>query len=608
MSKFFRSSSSDSSSDDSVQNVDQSGADGQSVELIDALATLNTGGAPGQQSQLLLHALLEERCMNAAYRDWTSRHDYIDHDAVRRNATTEYQRQCRVLANHNLMAGGMENEAFSATRQRFRDGLDMLSVPFTGPTAFPDTINAAALPPVFSSGQLQLVRHGNPPKSLLNTATPVQQHLGLSQYSTNFDELGVLGKGGYGVVYHARHKLDLIEYAVKKIPISAARLQRIRTHGNAELDKLLLEPRTLASLDHPNIVRYHNAWIELSTATHSSSNVPAATSSTQPATWSPPNLSDDDAVLGADDDRSLKRVTTVSDDNAPVDVLFEHSTTDEDVSHEVITELSNESVEARSEQGSRPDIANGLLEETSESNNSMLAPSAKPCFYLHLQMGLYPMSLADFLSSDTPTSKNNAATARHCFHLQPSLSILLAIIDGLTYLHRKGIAHGDLKPANILVVPNGNLQTTEDSVDQASCIECHAAGNPQPTALNIRLGDFGLATALSHSTESSQQTPQAAGGGTAMYRPPHPVTDSASLDVYALGIIAFELLYKFSTRMERQEILCRLKLEGWFPEDIDEGGRRIVDGLLGGDAGLLGRVRGEVMGMGGGDEGSGVVG
>jgi hypothetical protein len=39
-------------------------------------------------------------------------------------------------------------------------------------------------------------------------------------------------------------------------------MRKIQENGQAELDHILVEVRTLARLEHPNIVRYHSGWIE----------------------------------------------------------------------------------------------------------------------------------------------------------------------------------------------------------------------------------------------------------------------------------------------------------------------------------------------------------
>jgi hypothetical protein len=79
-----------------------------------------------------------------------------------------------------------------------------------------------------------------------------------SRYREEFDELERLGRGGFGSVWKVRNKLDGCVYAIK----------RIRFHFRGAMvgctlnRKLHREVKTLAQLDHPNIVRYHIAWIE----------------------------------------------------------------------------------------------------------------------------------------------------------------------------------------------------------------------------------------------------------------------------------------------------------------------------------------------------------
>lgn len=73
-----------------------------------------------------------------------------------------------------------------------------------------------------------------------------------SWYLNNFVEIGRLGRGGYGEVVKAKHKLENQVYAVKKIKQNSA----------SALAGVLSEIVMLSKLNHPNVVRYFTAWTE----------------------------------------------------------------------------------------------------------------------------------------------------------------------------------------------------------------------------------------------------------------------------------------------------------------------------------------------------------
>lgn len=70
-------------------------------------------------------------------------------------------------------------------------------------------------------------------------------------YAAQFEHLGILGKGGQGVVLKARHRLTGTLYAIKVVKLKAT-------------SRLLVlhEARTHALLEHPHVVRYCTSWEE----------------------------------------------------------------------------------------------------------------------------------------------------------------------------------------------------------------------------------------------------------------------------------------------------------------------------------------------------------
>ena len=94
-----------------------------------------------------------------------------------------------------------------------------------------------------------------------------------------------------------------------------------------------------------------------------------------------------------------------------------------------------------------------------------------------------------------------------------AISLVVQTADALAVAHRAGLVHRDVKPANLLVTPDGTVKVT----------------------------DFGIARAL----ESSQLTTTGTVMGTAQYASPEQISGVATTpasDVYSLGIVAYELV------------------------------------------------------------------
>lgn len=76
----------------------------------------------------------------------------------------------------------------------------------------------------------------------------------VSRFLNDFDIIHCLGKGGFGMVFEAQNKIDECHYAVKCINLPNREDSR---------ERVMREVKALAKLDHRNIVRYYNAWLEL---------------------------------------------------------------------------------------------------------------------------------------------------------------------------------------------------------------------------------------------------------------------------------------------------------------------------------------------------------
>ena len=132
---------------------------------------------------------------------------------------------------------------------------------------------------------------------------------------------------------------------------------------------------------------------------------------------------------------------------------------------------------------------------------------------------------------------------RHChFHdlgLEERLRLFIRVCQGVQHAHHRGIIHRDLKPANILV-------SLVDNVSMPKVI------------------DFGVATSLREQKDGKAHRPLQV--GTPAYMSPEQLSsrpDSVSIgsDVYALGVILFELLVEKrpprSSAESQLRLLCR---------------------------------------------------
>jgi len=72
----------------------------------------------------------------------------------------------------------------------------------------------------------------------------------------NFEDFSMIGKGGFGKVFKARHKLDSSWYAIKMIELMVSKGENLSKH------KVVREVKTMTKLEDKNVVRYFTCWFE----------------------------------------------------------------------------------------------------------------------------------------------------------------------------------------------------------------------------------------------------------------------------------------------------------------------------------------------------------
>jgi translation initiation factor 2-alpha kinase 3 len=386
-------------------------------------------------------------------------------------------------------------------------------------------------------------------------------------------------------------------YAVKKVVIPASDLEKQMQMSSHALDNKLGEVRSLAKLRHDNVVCYHHCWIEFRKAVaghnvHSSAGISFSGCSNDAP-------SAKDTTSGP----STSNSTSTSEDITSLVPGFENMQIDLG-RRDLDFELADGALGHQNEDDDFIVFGNSATSNTEESHHESKKAiqkyqHAKVDFdaVLFVKMTAYPLSLEDYIGLKGKTVE---FPYRNCFHTLPAVRILLAIIDGLQYVHRKGIIHQDMKPGNIfLSILEDGEPAKPSHVNIFDCSDCAYPPATSPIHVSPHIGDFGLIHDLRGEVSTGAATEEdeipgtlhgseAAGGpsrlrvmpedasgkGTAFYRPPRIPGVEMILcpkrDCYALGVIALEMVYKFGSASERIHILTDLRQNGIVPKEIKD--------------------------------------
>ncbi|XP_073204913.1 eIF-2-alpha kinase GCN2 isoform X2 [Lepidochelys kempii] len=381
-----------------------------------------------------------------------------------------------------------------------------------------------------------------------------------SRYYNEFEELQLLGKGAFGAVIKVQNKLDGCYYAVKRIHINPASKQFRRIKGEVTL---------LSRLNHENIVRYYNAWIEK----HEKPPPSTSTSETTEGKKASAKLD----LNGKNEEESTDDVEA----NAPPPVLtssVEWSTSCERSSS---TKFSG----ADQESSDEDDDGGGVFSQ------SFLpaADSESDIIFDNEDENSKSPTLDEECHQKNSHSKEDCTSVVqtvHCLFIQMEYCekstlrdtidqglyedtsrlwrLFREILDGLAYIHEKGMIHRDLKPVNIFL----------DFDDHVKIGDFGLATDHPAYAADTKQGEDHSGNHLAKSDTSDNLTGMV---GTALYVSPEVQGNTKSsynqkVDLFSLGIIFFEMSYHpMSTASERIFVLSQLRkptIE--FPKDFDE--------------------------------------
>uniref|UniRef100_A0A8C0GLK3 Eukaryotic translation initiation factor 2-alpha kinase 1 n=1 Tax=Chelonoidis abingdonii TaxID=106734 RepID=A0A8C0GLK3_CHEAB len=360
-----------------------------------------------------------------------------------------------------------------------------------------------------------------------------------SRYLNEFDEIARLGKGGYGTVYKVRNKLDGQLYAIKKNLIKKA--------TKRDCMKVLREVKVLAGLQHPNIVGYHTAWIE-----HVQQACPKGDSIIFADLTSEEIKSLGYTFLENQDNKSVQHMDITKDftsGDGEERIKMNKCEPLTDSQESCINNTANGPVylKNRLSHGLHSNMNKDSIissdscteDECSEKHMSVHRQcEMEYCLMLHIQMQLCEISLWDWI-----VDRNKRCGPYHLVDVSWTSKIFQELLEGVYYIHSKGVVHRDIKPRNVFLYGSDH---------------------------HVKIGDFGLACRdiiqenPNHwlKTEKINGLKHTSGVGTCLYASPEQLQGSHydfKSDMYSVGVILLELFQPFGTEMERSKMLTNLR-------------------------------------------------
>ncbi|CAD8140221.1 unnamed protein product [Paramecium octaurelia] len=324
----------------------------------------------------------------------------------------------------------------------------------------------------------------------------------------------LIGKGTFGEVYKCQKIIDLKEYAVKRIYFKVKNEKTLRDHP------IFREIGSLQEINHKNIVRYYTSWIQELT----NENIAEIAKLNQIVA---------EQQQAKQNESQNSQYPQIMDDMSSMNDYVQFLGGNDAENEQQIQTITKQSKTVQSFHFS--DYSSQIQSKMRRYHfNPNLKDEQFQLFTLYIEMELCDYTLKDFI--DKVDRKKDYLLIK---------SIFIQILEGIIYMHNNQYIHRDLKPQNIFINSKNE----------------------------VKIGDLGLCNSLiikiddELTSNSGEYTNNV---GTPMYMAPEVKDDlyGQAADIYSLGIILFEMMWKIKTHYEKTRLIAALTKDSILPIDL----------------------------------------
>ena len=386
------------------------------------------------------------------------------------------------------------------------------------------------------------------------------------RFETDFKKIRKLGQGGEGAVFEVMNYWDRQKYAIKRMKIE------VDEELNEVTDTIKKEVYFLSRNRCPYIVRYYQTWVE---------------------EYNKSDLKDDSDLDEFDDstihrkpsfDEISKNTLDKNELNSKL-VYASDGIVDDNTSEEEESEDNKESNDEEHEEDENNGVNGnglGIWDDDDEEEDNLEKEKEKTKKKKKIKKNIFSKSKRynknkknekiKILYIQMELCENNtlrdAIDKGQLKNVDSKWKLISQILEGVNYIHDNGYIHRDLKPGNIFLDKENTVKIGDFGLVQLYDKKKKEMNNKNNSSPFNTFSNYNNLQCVNFGGELLT-----VGIGTKYYCSPEQEKSENydnKTDIYSLGIIIFEMFYKFNSYMERDITLRQIKDEQKYPKDMEK--------------------------------------